>query len=227
MNYKCGFCYREYKRKSYYNKHINICEYLYKNKRERNIENEELDDTPDIRTLYELILELSNKNKLLEQKVDKLTKIINYKNNINYIDILKNNNNIIPFYKYINNITIEYDDLEYIFKNKFIDGIHNILKNILIHDNAPIKAFKQKQNTIFVFNDKWSIMNDEYITILLSNICKKILNIFIKWQKNRDIYNNDYLSELYTTNLNKIMSFNYNNKTNINIIKKYIYNIIT
>ena len=69
-------------------------------------------------------------------------------------------------------------------------------------------------------------MNNELITILLSNICKKILNIIIKWQKNIDI-NNDYLSELYTKNLNKIMSFNYNNTSNINIIKKNIYNIIS
>ena len=92
MNYKCGFCSRQYKRKSYYIRHMNICEYLYKNKREREIENEEIDDTPDLRTLYEIILELTNKNILLEKKVDKLTKLVNYKNNdFNFIDILNNN----------------------------------------------------------------------------------------------------------------------------------------
>lgn len=228
MNYKCGFCNRKYKRKTYYTRHMNICEYLYKNKREREIENEEIDDTPDIRTLYEIILELTNKNKLLEQKVDKLTKLVNYKNNnFNYIDILNNNySNIIPFYDFINTINVNNEQLEVIFKNKIVDGITNILNTVLIHKNCPIKAFQQKQNTIFVYNDKWSIMNDELITILLSNICKKILNIFIEWQKTKDIHNNEYLSEIYTINLNKIMSFNYNNKTNINIIKKKIYGII-
>lgn len=228
MNYKCGFCSRQYKRKSYYIRHMNICEYLYKNKREREIENEELDDTPDLRTLYEIILELTNKNILLEKKVDKLTKLVNYKNNdFNYIDILNNNySNCTTFYDFINSISINSIDIDVIFNNKIINVITIIFKNILSKDNVPIKAFKQKSNTLFVYNDKWCIMNNELITILLSNICKKILNIIIKWQKNIDI-NNDYLSELYTKNLNKIMSFNYNNTSNINSIRKNIYNIIS
>ena len=70
-------------------------------------------------------------------------------------------------------------------------------------------------------------MNNDLITILLSNTFKKLLNIIIEWQNNNDISNNDYLSELYITNLNKIMSFDYNNKNNINIIKKKIYEIVS
>ena len=208
---------------------MNICEYLYKNKRERDILNEEIDDTPDIRTMYEIILELTNKNKLLEEKVDKLTKFINYKNNnLNYIDILKNNySNIIPFYDFINSINIENEQIDIIFKNKIIDGITKILKIILSDHNIPIKSFKQTPNILFVFNENWCIMNNDLITILLSNTCKKILNIIIEWQNNNDISNNDYLSELYITNLNKIMSFDYNNKNNINIIKKKIYEIVS
>ena len=208
---------------------MNICEYLYKNKRERDILNEEIDDTHDIRTMYEIILELTNKNKLLEEKVDKLTKFINYKNNnLNYIDILKNNySNIIPFYDFINSINIENEQIDIIFKNKIIDGITKILKIILSDHNIPIKSFKQTPNILFVFNENWCIMNNDLITILLSNTCKKILNIIIKWQNNNDISNNDYLSELYITNLNKIMSFDYNNKNNIIIIKKKIYEIVS
>jgi hypothetical protein len=229
MIYRCGFCNREYKRKTYYTKHMNICEYLYKNKRERDILNEEIDDTPDIRTMYEIILELTNKNKLLEEKVDKLTKFINYKNNnLNYIDILKNNySNIITFYDFINSINIDNQQIDIIFKNNIIDGITKIFKIILSDNNIPIKSFKQNPNILFVFNDKWCIMNNDLITILLSNTFKKLLNIIIEWQNNNDISNNDYLSELYITNLNKIMSFDYNNKNNINIIKKKIYEIVS
>ena len=229
MSFKCGFCSREYKRKTYYTRHTNICEYLYKSKRERERENQELDDTPSLRTMYEIILELNNKNNLLEQKVDKLTKLVNYKNNdINYINILNNNyTNTVTFYEFIQIINVDKEYLETIFKNKMIYNICNIFETILSRENTPIKAFQQKPNILFVYNEKWCVMKDELIAIIVSNICKKFLNILIEWQQKHDIINNEKLSELYTMNLNKIMSFNYNNKNNINIIKKKIYNMIS
>ena len=57
---ECPFCCRVYKIKTYFDRHVISCKLLQKSSKERCDDEETQQDTPNIRELYDIILEMNN-----------------------------------------------------------------------------------------------------------------------------------------------------------------------
>ena len=155
--YKCGFCGRDYQRKVYFSRHIAICELMCKSVKELRLENQELDDTPSLRALYDVVLEMASKMSSMEQKMKEMSKWIDSKKRkINIVDWLNLNYksaDMLSIENFIMNIKVEYRHLDYLFKQDYNSTILFVLQEILPlnHELNPIKAFTHKPNVLFAY----------------------------------------------------------------------------
>lgn len=215
--YKCPHCPLSYKRKLYYDRHILICDILSKTKKEREQELEEHADTPTMRVMYDLLLEMTLKYSKMEKKVEELTKWVETKKkkihvvewlNTNYPDAIK----FIDWYKSIN---LDRKHLELIFKYDFVTGFMYIFQELLPLEqeaDLPIKAFDQKDGALFICNDegKWCAMDSKVLEQFVSYISRLIMGEFVKWQnENMDKMKDEEFSDVYTKNIQKVIGANY------------------
>ena len=70
--YCCKHCNRAYKRKVYFDRHVIACEIMSKPKKQRDVEAQELSDTPTVRQLYDVILEMGKKMVDMEKQIEEL-----------------------------------------------------------------------------------------------------------------------------------------------------------
>ena len=238
MNYTCRNCERTYKRKSYYEKHILLCDLIHLNKKDKEIKLQELDDTPSMRTLYEMVLELAKKNKDLEEQIQKINKFVNVKKkSISIVDWLNlnfnnNDNKNYDFYEFISDINIRDKHLEYIFNSNYVKGVSAIIEELFDNDNdndndndIPFKAFDQKENQLFIYvNKMWTQMTNNNLRDFINTISKQIMKLFIKWQNNNiHRLSNEEYSIQYTKNVQKVMGGNLSNYEINNKLKNKLY----
>jgi len=216
----CSSCRRGYKSKIYYNRHVAICELMCKSIKERQLENEENDDTPTIRVLYDVILELTNKMEKMERKIQELSKFADLKKKkINMVDWL-NENKIeekqLGLEEFILNIKVNRIHLENLFQTEYTSGILKVLQDLLplaeeFGNNNAIKAFDNKVNVLFAFSDnKWIILSDEKFQQIINITVKQLLNEFIVWQtENASRMEQDDFAIKYSANVKKMMGGNF------------------
>ena len=162
--YKCSFCGRGYQRKIYYSRHVAICELMCKSVKELRLDNQECDDTPSVRALYDVILEMAIKMSAMEKKMNEMSKWVDTKKRkINIIDWLNINHKgmTLTTEDLIASIKVERRHLEYLFKEDYTGTILLVLKEMLPLDrdkdnNNPIKAFECKPNTLYVYTGEGS-----------------------------------------------------------------------
>ncbi len=212
--YKCTFCGRGYQRKIYYSRHAALCELMCKSIKERQLENQEFDDTPSVRVLYDVILEMSKKMSTMEQKMNEMSKWVDTKKRkINIIDWLNENNKYMTLTveDLIGHIKVKRNHLEYLFEEDYIGTIVLVLKELLPlkQDTNPIKAFEHKPNTLFVYtggSPRWMIIPDTLFEQLVNVVTKQLLDEFIIWQKeNTKKMDQDDFAIKYANNAKKIM----------------------
>lgn len=216
-HFQCKYCSLSYKRKTYYDKHVLVCEILNKTKKERENEIEELADTLSLRKVYDLLLEIAMKYNKMEKKLNELTKWVDVKKkNINIIEWLNTNyTKTIKFSDWYMSICFNRKHLELIFKYDFITGFMYIFQELLPlsqEEELPIKAFDQKDNTLFIYNDenKWEAMNSEKLEKFISHISRLIMSEFVKWQnENSEKIKDEEFSIIYTRNIQKVIGANY------------------
>lgn len=230
VNYSCKYCNRNYKLKPNYDKHYLLCDTLNKSICSKN-KSDNNDHIPSLRDMFTLILELTAKNSKLEQKVEELSKWAeSKKKKLNVIDWLneKYTKNI-KYSEWLAEISISRNHLEAVFKSDMVTGCYEILESLLsLHkENAPIKAFDQKENILFIYNNdnKWEILSPTMFVNLMNILSKNILTEFIKWQtENKDKMFQDEFSNMYARNVQKIMGGNLTQEQIHMRVKKEIYN---
>lgn len=234
----CKYCDRKYKSKNYLNRHILVCEILSKTQDERKQEEAERADTPTLRKMYELLMEMTLKYAGLEKKFNALQKSIeSKKKRLNIIDWLNTNHssaNTITFADWCAGVKLERKHLEFIFETNYIPGITNIFEEFLPinkADSLPIRSFDQKINTLFIYIDnthKWKIMSDEDFGKMVGVISKQIMCEFVKWQ--RENYNNvknktdDNHDIQYATNIQKVIGAKFTKQQLYSKIRAALYN---
>ena len=239
--YTCNICNRSYKRKEYYTRHYAVCEILLKSKRERDLENEERDDTPNIRDLYLLVQTLTIKYTKLQEDYTSLKRyvsqtkkkfdIIEFLNTTNNETINNSDNNYDTF---IISIDLDNEDLELVFNFDYVDGILKILEKL----NPPIKAFRERDNVLFAYfkrdnednednedniaeNYSWQVLSPPLFNKMINVIAKNIMELFYEWQQeNQDKMEQDDFAATYIENVKKVMGGN----TPIEVQNKKIMN---
>ena len=205
---ECCFCSKKFTRKTYYDRHILICELLSKSKKERNVEMEEHKDTPTVRKLYEIIMEMSIKYKKMEEKLEELSKYVDTKKKkINIIEWLNTTcKTSAPFELWMKKIKVERKHLESIFSHDYVYGALHILKDF---NNEHIRCYDQKDDTLFIFTNEvattWSEMKPQQFDKMMDFISKQFIHEFVLWQnENKHRMEDDNYAMTYMTNIKKM-----------------------
>ena len=255
--YNCKYCNRSYKLKPNYDKHYLFCDTLSKtsisktsisktsiSKTSTSInkttKENNADYVPSLRDMFTLILELTAKNSQLEQKVEELSKWAeSKKKKLNVLDWLneKYTKNI-KYTEWLAGINITRNHLEAVFKSDMVTGCYEILQSLLSNhmtedisneQTMPIKAFDQKENILFIYNEdnKWEILSQPMFANLMNILSKKILTEFLKWQtENKSKMRQDEFSYTYARNVQKIMGGNLTQEQIHMRVKKELYNYL-
>lgn len=222
----CMGCGRSFRRKTNYKAHLLICEQLLDSKKMKMMMLDESGHIPTQTELFYLVRNLMVKCESLESEVTKLRKYANItKKQINIIDWLNNNLTVSISYsdwlKTLHNIT--QDELQKVFKCKYIEGVYQILESrlsITETQSHPIKCFNQKSNMFFIYDDnKWSLMTMDMFNNLANLINGRLIKAFYVWKAKHieEIENNDRMFDTYTENMRIVLG---ENKTNAQIIQK-------
>jgi hypothetical protein len=191
----CTYCGKSYKKKTNLYKHTLICELINNSKKRNNLIEYDEDDeeVPSQRKMYQILLELGNKFNKLEEKMDEINKwVIKKKKKINVIEWLNvNMKPEIRFDNLIEEIIITQDDIHYLFENSFMDTLNNIFsKNVynLIKNQEynPMFAFVQKINTFYIYEnreDGWVELNKEKLTKFLNKVYMKLFRVFTEYKR--------------------------------------------
>jgi len=213
MHY-CPHCHRRYQRKTYFERHTVVCDILTKSKKERKVESEEQADTPTLRDLYRVIMELAVKYNHLEQKIQEMAKVVSIKKQkLNIIDWLTITHSTSTDYKsWLDSMAVTREDLNVVFEVDYVAGVLSVLKhNLLLEDEMrPLRAFIVKDSVFYIFEQEhkqWSTMDDEIYMNLMHYIDKKLMTAFGIWQtENKDNMYLDDFTLIYAKNVKKIMA---------------------
>lgn len=213
--YKCHSCSREYKLKTYYDRHILSCKFLCKSFKELNREDKLLKEQLNINQISELLIIYMDKCNKLEEKLENIEKHYKIKNKIDIIKWLekeyKNEKNF-----EIKDLIINEDHYNILKSNKYENAMVLILYN-LFHNLKNIRAFNKKPNIFYIKKvHSWEIMNNKDFENIINYIQKNLI-IFLNEFDNLNETDNSYL---YQKNLEKILG---TNKNCLSKIKKDLY----
>lgn len=199
----CTYCYRSYKKKDNYDKHVHCCEFFYRSRREHS--DIAYEPIPTQRELYQLVKELAYKCDKLQKKVDKLESTNTNKQRKHIADYLQEQTPQITAFQWAQQIEITQQHLEVIFEHSQIEGIAlSIRDHIHIASLVPFCSFSQKPNTIYIYNTnsddqedttpQWHAMSNKEMDKIISIISYKILRAFMEWQQKhyQQYINTDY-----------------------------------
>lgn len=203
-------CGKQYKRLKSFQEHRALCEMIKLASINEN--KEHLLDTPSTLDMWLAMKVLINKNTRLEKEVKKLRNWVGaQRRKLSVIDWL--NERAPPEINYtdwVESITLDQEDLEMVFQHDFIGGMYHILcRQLPVCEglDLPIKAFDQKLNTLFIYNNKkWSVMDRDDFKKLVSSIHHKLhqqFNIYNK--KNEHLINNFSKNDIWYKNVSKVM----------------------
>jgi hypothetical protein len=233
----CLHCHREYQRKVYFDRHVITCQFLSKSNKERQLEFEELADTPSTRDLYKIVMELAAKCNQLETQLKEVTKWATIKKQkLNILDWLNEHSvneqrvnevgGCASFKDLLNAITITQDDLNVLFDTDYTGGVMHVLKRHLNNSEvSPLCAFTSKVNVFYVFTEKeWVLCNNEYYNKLMHLLDKQFMGAFIQWQnENKHKGSSDDFALLYSKNMKKVMGGAFTREQLYSRIKKELY----
>jgi len=239
----CVYCGKNYKSRKNIDKHLVLCETIYKCKNNRGTyEEEEEIELPSQKHMYKIILELTDKYNKLEEKMEQMTKWIDKKKKkINVIEWLNTNTSPSFTFDDLNDkILVSNNETERMITNGFLDAIHEILsRNILqISNNEPrnfpIICFEQKTNYIYVYNKTleslepcWVELERDKFVCLMNQIHKLLAKSLVEWKKTQTSNNafSDQKADTYNKTIVKLMDVNFNQDSTFNKMKSIIYGL--
>lgn len=228
--YRCKHCNKCYTRKVYFNRHVAACELISKTPKERRGDDEAACDVPSVAKMYDMILALSARNKVLEERVEELTKWAAIrKKRLHVVQWLNDNyKETTCFSDYIAEFVIDVSHFNLVIKYDYCDGIFCILKKMFPVDEEerlPIMAFDQKDNTLFIKKvDGWHQFTIEEYQLFVGGIAKKIMGHFVDWQNaNKHRISDENYQKTYTANIQKVLGGNYSSRNPNIIIRRNLY----
>jgi hypothetical protein len=241
--YQCCFCKREYKEKFNYDRHKVCCEFLCKSRREQLNELDQIEKLPTQKEMYMLIQELALRNEKLEKEIAKLKQV--QKQKINILEWLNSPNNpnnpMMHFNEWISKVVFPEikNLLEIVYQTNLSTGLMNLFQNIIKMDDLnklPIRAYENKSNTFYIFQEKeggfeWKIITNDEFNKILSKISHQFIvqfknNWFIPNQEK--IEHDENYKDMYVNYYKSILGGNerISDESRNQKIRQFIYSII-
>ena len=248
--FNCDYCRMEYTRKSAYKRHAILCEIIHAKqlnskaslKREEKCEEEETTSIPTLTTLYHIVQELAIENKKMREEISELHKhLTKGMKKVNILEWLNTDTQQPPpaktFKEFIKTINVTQNAVHILMNDTALQTINYIIQeNFQSITEIPIKAFSQKNNSIYIYNSaqqqastKWNKIQPEEFILLLKYIHSKILSQLCEWyNKNKtEILKGEKLSDVYDKTLHKLMSVDFETSpTLVSKIRTHLYNLI-
>jgi hypothetical protein len=235
-HFACDTCNRTYKNRTGLWRHKKKCE-LSKN----SLEIEDEDSLIPYTNEHDLVLQLLNQNKQLQDQIIELCKDKSITNNINNMSNSHNKTfNLQVFLNetckdamnltdFVDSLQIQISDLENVGKNGFVKGISNIiLKNLKALDVTmrPVHCSDQKRETIYIkdqnewHNDSKELPENQKLKKAIKQIANKNICLIPEWKKLYPdcIYAESRKSDIYNQIVYQAMDHNEANSEKI--IKK-------
>ena len=186
----CPQCNKTFKRRRYLKEHIVLCEELHKSKYVQEANQEEIDDIPSLKDMYLILRKMMVKYNALEEKCEELQKFVKKtQKRVKILDWLNDTIQLdIGFEAWLNDIHVDQKMLEYTFDKSYHNGVIQILLQNLPQESEhthPIKAFQQKKNAFYIYDDKmWKIMSQPLFERMLARITQLLFQQFNIWKDN-------------------------------------------
>lgn len=231
--HSCIYCGKGYVKKSNLDNHLVLCDLLHNKSRKTLCEDDEL-IIPSSKNMYKMILELSKKINILDEKVEEVNKwVVKKKKKINVIVWL--NLNVKPeitFENLYNKINITEEDINYLFENSVINTLQNIFSKTIYSSPSeqvePIFAFIQKSNIFYIYENEdvgWTELKKEVLNKFLEKVYAKFVKYFINWKKNNSekIKSDEKLENLCDKTSVKVYSLDLKNDSTFSKIRSNMY----
>lgn len=212
--YRCKSCDKTYTRKTAFQTHIVLCEFVHLSKRERKLDLEEtVTELPSQLQMFKIIQHLALKYDKLEEKLGFLQEWIDKKKQkIDVLAWLSCNNPCpdITFTELATKLIITQENITLLHDNPFQHVLQVIFNNTFASYHStklPIACFTQKTK-MYKFNDGiWSELTSEELISLFNIIQNRLIHELREWKKeNQDkMDSSDKLCDLYSKSLIKLM----------------------
>ena len=247
--FNCQYCRKEYTRKSAHKRHIILCEIIHDKqlnskaslKREEKCEEEETTSIPTLTTLYSIVQELALENKKMREEISELHKhLTKGMKKVNILEWLNTDPQqqtpTKTFKEFMKTIKVTQNAVHILMNDTALQTIiHIVEENFVSTTEIPIKAFSQKNNGIYIYNNtpqpttNWKKLQPEEFILMLKHIHSKILSQLCEWyNKNKtEILKGEKLSDIYDKTLHKLMSVDFETSpTLVSKIRTHLYNLI-
>jgi hypothetical protein len=210
--FECTYCYRKYRKKDNYDKHISCCEFFYRSRREH--PDTIYEPIPTQRELYQLVKELSYKCDKLQQKIEKLETTNRNMHRKQITEYLKEYVPEINAYAWAHQIEIQEPHLKTVFENTIVEGIKHVIRDhISIISLLPFCCFYQKNNVLYAYNNendednenmkshsesKWHVITNIELDKIISIVSYKFLKAFVEWKQTNESPIYEYEDEVYS-----------------------------
>jgi hypothetical protein len=215
----CPCCFKIFKKKACYEKHIFSCERTHSDK-----------PLPSSQQLYDMIQCITEKYNLIQSELETLKKHMNIKNKkLNVLDWLNEHDisNTIDFVNVIQSINIDEHALNCIFENGYIDGVFEIINNHfqIQCEKRFIKCFQQKKNIIYMFHGtQWQVLSNEEFVKVMNGVNIKIFAAFNEYRDANILkFDNDEFQIKFNNNFQKVLCANIAFETRCLRIKNKLY----
>jgi len=187
----CPYCNRVYKSRHHFKKHTLMCQIINSSTRERALHEEQTQDTPTLRELYDIICELTAKSIRLEREVTKLKASSRYNCKtsdgklVTLSECMVRHNPKHTFVEWMaaSEKKISRQHLEYVFENDYLNGLENIL-NEIVYPEAPFTISGAARGSFLIWDGmNWNDVIDSQVNNISSMISKYLMNELIAWQQ--------------------------------------------
>jgi len=228
----CIYCGKSYIKRANLGKHIVICELLQQRSRP-NVNEEDFDEPiPSQMKLFHMLIELGQKYKKLEEKMEDMNKwVIKKKKKINVLEWL--NANIHPTIHFdvcIDKITIIEEDIKNIMENTFYDALRVVFERSIYNFSEtenPIFGFLQKPNVFYVYNQQniWVELEKDQLIKFLKKVHMKIFTAFYDWKKTKmnEIKSDEGFAISCNKTIIKLTSIMFNQESVLNKIRNSMF----
>jgi len=176
--------------------------------------------------IMEQLVLLTAKYEHLEKKMAKIEKactVTRRKNITEYLTTLSAPT--LPYASWLSTITVSDTHLEKLFAGDLKICLKYILEDMLDADDIPLCAFRQKQNTIYVYDDKWRLMSNDEFARFVSIISHRVVKKYTGWAlAHKDEFETDQKSQdraMYY--MSKAHGLDCSIESRTNDIKKWVF----
>jgi len=241
----CKYCDKPHTKKSSLDRHQILCEFIFKTKREKKIEDEETSDLPSYHALVRIIGELALKNEKLEERIHHLEQNIPKKKialqPIQWLTFQPQQ----TFKDLHTKLQITPDHIEQLMEKKFkpLRLVLQILEQLqkIPYLALPIACFTEKKNKLYIYTDappetppnfqqdfSWTELSDELLIKFLNQLDQKMWKEFRQWQQNnlQRINMSEQLSIKRDEMQSKIAGMDYKETIVIHKIRAHLYTLL-